>query len=120
MPGLDTIIGQAAPAQGTSLTLEPFDPKRHKPQDVGKGGLSTELLATEKAPDGKFWNIPTVWWDKEGKPLVVDVEQAWELAREYEQKTGRRFPRFKSIDEGVKGAKKRSGAGGASQGSLAR
>ena len=102
------------------MGLEPFDPKKHKPTDVGKGGLSTEYLATEYAPDGSVWNIPTLWWTKEGKPMLLDrIEDAVAVADEYERKSGKRFPRFKSLDEGVAAAKKRSKAGGATHNFLA-
>ena len=103
-----------------TMGLEPFDPAKHKPTDVGRGGLSTELLMTEYAPDGHVWNIPSLWWTKEGKPLVVDrPEDAVSMAEEYERLTGKKFPRFKSIEEGIIAAKKRSKKGGASTGYLA-
>lgn len=104
----------------STMGLEPFDPKKHKQQDVGRGGPSTELLATEYAPDGSVWNIPTLWWSKEGKPIVVDrIDDAVKLADEYERATGKKFPRFQSIDDGIAAAKKRSKKGGANTGYIA-
>ncbi len=104
----------------STLGLEPFDPKKHKAVDVGRGGPSTELLATEFAPDGSVWNIPTLWWSKDGKPVVIDrIEDAVKVADEYERATGKRFPRFESIDHGILAAKKRSKKGGGGGGYLA-
>lgn len=103
-----------------TMGLEPFDPKKHKPVDVGRGGPSTELLATEYAPDGTIWNIPTLWWSKDGKPVPIDrIEDAVKVADEYERLTGKRFPRFDSIDAGIAAAKKRSKKGGATGNYLA-
>lgn len=101
------------------MGLEPFDPKKHKPHDVGHGGPSTELLATEYGPDGMVWNIPTMWWTKEGKPMVLPLPDAMRLAEEYEIKTKKKFPRFRSIDDGVNAAKGRSAQGGATRSYLA-
>lgn len=107
-------------ADTTRMGLEPFDPKKHKMRDVGRGGMSTELLATEYAPDGSVWNIPTLWWGKDGSPVMIDrIEDAVKLADEYERTTGKKFPRFKTIDEGIGAAKKRSKKGGASREYLA-
>jgi hypothetical protein len=103
-----------------TMGLEPFNPKKHKAVDVGRGGPSTELLATEYAPDGSVWNIPTLWWDKEGRPVVIDrPDDAMRVADEYERATGTKFPRFKSIDHGIEAAKKRSKKGGGGSGFLA-
>ena len=99
--------------------LEPFDPSKHTEMDIGLGGPSTEYIATENAPDGGFWNIPTIWFDKGGKPLKLDNYNSAIMAREYEDKTGKMFPRFKTPGAGSFAAMNRSAMGGANQGSLA-
>lgn len=102
-------------------SFEPFDPSKHTPKDVGLGGPSTEYLITENAPDGGFWNIPSIWWDKKGNPThIKDREQALALARHYEETTGKRFPRYGTPGAGSFAAMNRSAMGGASQGGLAR
>lgn len=99
--------------------LRPFDATRDQPRDVGMGGPSTEVIVTENAPDGGYWNIPSVWWDENGDPVRLSREDAARQAAEYEQRTGERFPRFRTPDEGAEVARRRSESGGAQQGDLA-
>jgi len=98
--------------------LEPFDPKKHTPQDVGLGGASTEYLATEYAPDGSVLNFPTIWWDESGSPKLFEgdkgVREALAQALMYEESMGRKFPRYTEPDVAVQAAKERSQSGGAS------
>lgn len=101
------------------LLLEPFDPKKHKPKDVGLGGPSTEYLATEEAPSGGFWNIPQIWYDRNGTPHLLDADAAWMMARDYEAATGKRFPRFETPGAGSFNAMNRSAQGGGALGLLA-
>ena len=69
----------------TAPKLIPFDPKKHKPVDAQSIGLpnskpgqkATEYEATEIAPDGQVWNIPSVWFSAEsggwgGISLICD------------------------------------------------
>jgi hypothetical protein len=105
------------------MTLEPFDYKKHKPQDVGLGGPSTEYLITVDSPEGGVMVIPSIWWDGDGKPrLIEDQEEAVMLAQQYEKTTSKQFPRFapKAYKEADTFAQKRSKAGGASSSNLAR
>ena len=105
------------------MTLEPFDYKKHKPQDVGLGGLSTEYLITVDSPEGGVMVVPSIWWDAEGKPtLVKDQREAILLAKDYEKSANRQFPRFapKAYQEADKFARERSKAGGASNSYLAK
>ena len=102
------------PEKPTTPVLEPFDPSKHTPQDVGKGGPSTEFLATEGSPDGVFWNIPIIWWDEKGNPVELELREAQKRAKEYEKTTGQRFPRYNTPQEGSDAARSRSEAGGAS------
>jgi len=95
-----------------SIGLRPFDPQRDKPVDMGLGGLSTEYTVTNRAPDGGYWNIPSIWWDKDGRPSLVDADAAQQFAQDYEKRTGQRFERIP--DEGAAGfrAMNRSAMGG--------
>jgi len=107
--------------------LRPFDYKKDTPKDVGLGGPSTEYLITLDSPDGGVWVIPSIWWDKKGKPTLLDPKvegnqkKAFDLAKQYEKDTGKKFPRY---DKGAYGqadnfAIKRSHEGGASSSYLA-
>ncbi len=99
--------------------LIPFDFKKHKAVKLPGGNSATEYLASERSPEGGAWNIPQIWFDSEtGKPQFLSGDKAWNQAASYEERTGKKFPRFPSIDEAVEAAKKRSKAGGASEKSL--
>lgn len=74
--------------------LVPFDPETMKPQDIGFGQPSTEILISEDSPDGKVWNIPSLWWTREGEPVYVTPQTAARLAFVYERDNGVKFPRF--------------------------
>ena len=105
------------------MTLEPFDYMKHKPQDVGLGGPSTEYLITVDSPEGGVMVIPSIWWDSDGKPkLIENQREAVLLAKDYEKTTNKQFPRFafKAYQEADKFARERSEAGGASTSFLAR
>ncbi len=99
--------------------LVPFNPDIHTPKDVGLGGPSTEFLITEEAPDGGFWNIPSIWWDSSGDPQILPAEEAQARALAFEELTGKLFPRFDSPEAGSESAKQRSQSGGASKSMLA-
>lgn len=99
--------------------LIPFDPKKHKAIKLPGGGGATEYLASERSPEGGAWNIPTIWFDSEtDKPKLLTGDKAWNAAASYEERTSKKFPRFKSISEAVDAAEKRSKAGGATNKSL--
>lgn len=99
--------------------LIPFDPKKHKPIVAPNGMKTTERLISEDSPDGKVWNIPTVWFDSEtGKPRLLPAQKAWSVAALYEKTTGRFFPRYENIPAAVAAAKARSNRDGALGGSL--
>ena len=95
--------------------LEPFDPAKHSPADVGLGGKSTEYLMSEKSPDGMFWNIPSIWWGPNGNAYLFKgrPDDAWEMAKNWEENTGEKFPRFESLDAAMMAAARRSDEGGA-------
>lgn len=98
--------------------LRPFDNRVDTPRDMGLGGLSTEYLATNDAPDGGYWNIPQIWWNGAG-PVYLPHETAQSLAMDYEALTRRRFPRFVAPDAGAMAAANRSRQGGGQVGPLA-
>tara|TARA_R110000782_G_scaffold87942_1_gene170011 strand:- start:507 stop:833 length:327 start_codon:yes stop_codon:yes gene_type:complete len=99
--------------------FEPFDPKKHKPIDLPGGQRATEYLASEESPEGQAWNIPQVWFNVEtGEPNFFKGDQAWNAAKNYEDKTGKKFPRYESISKAVEAAKDRSSSGGATKSSL--
>ena len=110
--------------------LEPFDPSKHTPQDLGLGGLSTEYLATDfdpehitfldsGDPEGLTFNYPTIWFNDRGDAIHLDdPRQAMAQALKYEKETGKKFPRFLDLPTAVNVAKKRSNMGGASETTL--
>ena len=101
--------------------VEPFDPKKHKPKDIGLGGPSTEYLITVDDPDGGVMVIPRIWWDSKGEPSLVKQKEAIKQAKKYEESSGKKFPRFapKAYEEADEFARSRSDGGGAMQGELA-
>jgi hypothetical protein len=101
--------------------LIPFDPKKHKPIKTVGGKSATEYLASEQSPEGKAWNIPQIWFDSEtGKSKYLKGDRAWDEAKSYEDRTGKKFPRYSTINAAVKAAKSRSSKGGATKKSLLR
>ena len=103
--------------------VEPFDPKKHKPVQTAGQSYATEYLASEEVPEGKgkFFNIPTIWFDKETKePLLFGKDRAINEAILYENRTGKKFPRYSSQEKAEEAAKKRSQKGGASKETLGK
>jgi hypothetical protein len=100
--------------------LIPFDPNLHKPVYLDDSGIpSTEYSASETSPEGGAWNIPQIWFDSEtGKHQLLVGDAAWDQAFEYEERTGKKFPRFDTIPMAETAARKRSNAGGASSKAL--
>ena len=101
--------------------VEPFNPKKHEPKDVGFGGPSTEYLITVDSPDGGVMVIPSIWWDSKGEPILVEQKEAIKQAIKYEEFSGKQFPRFapKAYAKADEFARNRSASGGATQGELA-
>jgi len=96
--------------------LRPLQKGEYRQNDDGTH--STELTITEKIGDG-FSNIPSLWMSG-GKIVEFSNQRAVDAAMAYEKRTGKRFPRFKSIPQAVSAAKARSNKGGAGSGSLAK
>ena len=99
--------------------LSPYDPAVNTPRDIGLGGPSTEYLATEYDPQGQVMNYPTIWWDKQGNPTLLDPDAAYNQALAYEQNALKYFPRFPNIGAAEFAAENRSAMGGGDVGSLA-
>jgi len=95
-----------------NINLRPFNPSKDVAQDLGLGGLSTEYTVTNPAPGGGYWNIPSIWWDDRGNPVVVNPDDAQLFAMEYERKTGTRFDRYEDSGPAEFRAMNRSAMGG--------
>ena len=105
----------------TKLKFEPFNPKKHKPiQTVGRN-YATEYTTTAKAPDGGVFTFPQIWFDTEkGESKFFGKDKGRAKALEYEELTGKKFPRHDSFEEANKVAANRSRRGGASNKRLAK
>jgi hypothetical protein len=119
------LMGDAEEASASDIQanqgLVPFDKDIHTPRDVGFGGPSTEYTMTVDAPDGQVAVIPSIWWDTNGEPVVLDQRDAERRSFEYEQETGKQFPRFPAGDYELADeyAQARTRQGGASESPLA-
>jgi hypothetical protein len=81
----------------------------------------TEVTMTFEEPSGKFVVVPSIYMDKNNKPVQFTKEsQVFNAAMNYEQSSGKRFPRFNTEEEADKFAKKRSDSGGTRNGPLAK
>ena len=97
--------------------LEPFNPERHKPVDLGDGEYMTERTRTVTDSAGNWSVVPSVWFNDTGRPVDLQAasdDQLSQLAERYEQTTGNRFPRFRSMADANQFAEVRSASGGAS------
>ena len=98
----------------------PFDPKINKPIELPAGRIATEYTATIEV-GGKYLVVPQIWF-KGNKPVYYDrgKDQLMSIVQQYEDATGKSFPRFDSIDAADKYAVERSKSGGASKTLLAK
>jgi hypothetical protein len=81
----------------------------------------TEFTMTVQDPSGKFVLIPSIYMNENNKPVRFTQEsQAFNAAMNYEQSSGKKFPRFKTPEEADKFAEKRSKSGGIKNGPLAK
>ncbi|MDF2143197.1 hypothetical protein [Paenirhodobacter sp. CAU 1674] len=110
------VEGKTSPTK--TPPFAPFDPMKNTARDNGDGSFSTEIVITTESPDGQIWNIPSLWWREDGTSIELPQEQAIALARRYEQTSGKRFPRFKTISEAEQAAVRRSDAGGGLHGAI--
>lgn len=79
------------------------------PIDLGRpfvplmeGGMGTEYQATDKTPDGRWVNFPTIW---DGRELPMREAYARFMAA---QKAGQRFPTFDTLPAAEAAAADRS------------
>jgi hypothetical protein len=119
--GLDEAAEIFSGTKGGNQGLVPFDKDIHTSRDVGLGGLSSEYTMTVDAPDGQVAVIPSIWWDTNGEPVVLDQRDAERRSFEYEQETGKQFPRFPAggYELADEYAQARTRQGGASESPLA-
>jgi len=102
------------------LGAVPFDPKVNKPIQLPHGGIATEYTATIEL-NGKYAVVPQIWF-KSDKPVYYDrgKDQLMSIVQQYEDATGKSFPRFDTISDADKYAIQRSKSGGASKSLLTR
>src|SRR5690606_3954212 len=74
--------------------------------DNGDGSYSTERTVTIQDKNGNWVNVPSLWKDSEGNTVDFgDGEDAIAKAhQEYEAGGGKRFRRFKSVEDAVAAA----------------
>lgn len=104
------------------MQLHPFDPARDTPRPNKDGSISTEVIRTVQLPDGRWANVPSLWWSDGGAVRdfdSMDDDQLAGFAARYEQQSGSLFPRFDNLSNAETAAKARSQKGGATQGKLA-
>jgi len=81
----------------------------------------TEYTVTVQDPSGKFVVVPSIYMNENNKPVQFKKEsQVFNAAMNYEQSSGKKFPRFNTQEEADKFAKKRSDSGGVRNGPLAK
>ena len=81
----------------------------------------TEYTVTVQDPSGKFILIPSIYMNENNKPVhFTQQSQALRAAMNYEQSSGKKFPRFNTPEEAGKFAEKRSKSGGVRNGPLAK
>lgn len=86
------------------------------------GSYSTEITTTWQTPDGKWVNVPSLWAGPDGKTKQFDPgdeDGIMNAMVDYERQTGKRFPRYDTVQEAEAAAKARTQAGGAGSGPLA-
>jgi len=81
----------------------------------------TEYTMTVQDPSGKFVLVPSIYMNENNKPVRFTKEsQALKAAMNYEQSSGKKFPRFNTQEEADNFAEKRSKSGGVRNGPLAK
>lgn len=110
------IRGATGSARQSEARLRPFEPGEKI--DNPDGSYSTERTETFQLPDGGWVNLPTLWMAKEGAvDLAGNEEDVIAAAHEFEAASGKRFKRFKTVEEAEASARARSEHGGANAGS---
>lgn len=98
--------------------LRPYNAEVNKPVDVGLGGPSTEYLVTDNDQLGTPFNYPSIWWDYQGSPALMNPDDAYDTALGYERLSGLQFPRFDTTQMADYAAQARSEHGGGDVGFL--
>jgi hypothetical protein len=81
----------------------------------------SEVTMTFEDPSGKFVVVPSIYMNENNKPVQFTKEsQVFNAAMNYEQSSGKKFPRFNTQEEADNFAEKRSDSGGVRNGPLAK
>ena len=83
------------------------------------GSHSTELSVHMPTPYGDVMMAPSLWMGPGGPVEMQYDEDIMRLAREYEQGTGREFPRWPTMEEAMVNPSYRSVQGGIMAGPMA-
>lgn len=95
------------------IPYRPFNPGEQV--NNADGSYSTERTRTVRVGDG-WINVPSLWMGPNNQPAdlaPMSDDFLSTFATHYENQTGSKWLRFKSIDEAVAAAKARSAQGGA-------
>jgi|TARA_R110000796_G_scaffold76589_13_gene171255 hypothetical protein len=101
-----------------SWLMRPFDPKRDKPIPTVGSSKATEYLGHHKLADGEWVVYPTIWFDREDKPRLLNERSSIMMLKMIEVNTDYKFPRFEVEAKALSYAKNRSKGGGATKKSL--
>ena len=81
----------------------------------------SEVTMTFEDPSGKFVVVPSIYMNENNKPVQFTNEsRVFNVAMNYEQYSGKRFPRFNTREEANNFAERRSDSGGVRNGPLAK
>jgi len=97
--------------------LRPLDAGESRPN--ADGTSSTELSTHMPMPGGEWMMAPSLWMGPGGPVELSDEDTIRRMAMEYEQGTGRTFPRWPSMDEALRDPGYRSREGGTAAGPMA-
>jgi len=91
-------------------------------RDLERGDYEmSEVTMTFEDPSGKFVVVPSIYMNENNKPVQFKKEsQVFNAAMNYEQSSGKKFPRFNTQEEADNFAEKRSKSGGVRNGPLAK
>lgn len=92
------------PAIGQDPHGFPIDMQR--PKLPVPGGYQTEYSVTEQFPDGRWYNVPSIW-----NGMALDPRTQWEQIMQnvqQQQAKGWTFPNFGSFPEAKQAAQERS------------
>ena len=93
------------------ITVKPRPLKKGEFRKNKDGTKSTQLLSSFNI-EGKEVNIPLIWHTSEGIKQVSH-DTAVKYAKDFEERTGKNFRRYKSVEAAREAAKNASAKGGA-------